>query len=276
MNHGVRDSSQINVIVEDGRNYLLRTRKKYSVITADPTHPILGSGNLYTREYYEQAYEKLEDDGLIVQYVPLHLLLNPEFRTLINTFNSVFEHSSLWYSSTDLVIMGSKRPLIIDYAKLERMLQDPVIAADLELSHMGTPPTLLGQLLMGNEEIREYAANSQINTDDHPIIEFRGPSSIGKNTRGDNLESILPHLSRTSDYVDLSGLSPAEQSETRAILARKDRRKRYILSGLMHDSRKEYGLAINEYRSALRLFPDDADTQRLLKDARTRFANKNR
>ena len=100
INHGVIQDSRLKLVIEDGRNYLLRTRKRYSVITADPTHPILGSGNLYTREYYRQCHDKLDDDGVMVQYVPMHLLGDREFRTLIRTFASVFEHASLWYTAT--------------------------------------------------------------------------------------------------------------------------------------------------------------------------------
>ncbi len=40
--------------VDDGRNFLLMSRKKYDVITADiilPRHA--GAGALYSREYYE-------------------------------------------------------------------------------------------------------------------------------------------------------------------------------------------------------------------------------
>ena len=55
--------------VDDGRNFLLTTRKKYDVITADiilPRHA--GAGSLYSREYYELVRNALTDDGLVMQW----------------------------------------------------------------------------------------------------------------------------------------------------------------------------------------------------------------
>ena len=270
-NHDVINNERLNVIVEDGRNYLLRTRHQYSVITADPTHPILGSGNLYTREYYQQAFEKLQDDGIIVQYVPLHLLNNSEFRTLIRTFVSVFPHSSLWFSTSDLVIMGTKKPQLVNYAELDRAISRSPIRQDLELSNIGTAPSLLGHLLMGENELQEYASGADINTDDHPIIEFRGPTSIGHNTRSINLESILPYLSETVSYVDLTSMPEENREAIVQNLEQNDRIRLHILRGLRHDAANTHREAIKEYRHALRLDSSNPDARRLIKDAKNRL-----
>ena len=55
--------------VDDGRNYLLTTRKKYDVITADiilPRHA--GAGALYSQEYFQLVRNALKDDGLVLQW----------------------------------------------------------------------------------------------------------------------------------------------------------------------------------------------------------------
>lgn len=272
MNHGVITDPRLKLIIEDGRNYLLRTRKLYDVITADPTHPILGSGNLYTREYYQQCYRRLSEDGVMVQYVPLHLLADSEFRALIKTFASVFEHSSLWYSHSDLVILGSKKPQVFSYAKWDEKLRLPQINADLKQSNLDTPLLLLRRLLLGEEEIKRFTQDADINTDDHPIIEFRGPRSIGRDTRPANLDNLASYLANTSRYVDLSGVPANSQQQIRVALEASDRGKVHILRGLAHDYRNNLIAASEEYRAALQLLPSDPDITVLLHSVDARMA----
>ena len=51
INYGVLSRPNVHIRVDDGRNYLMLTRRRYDVITADVIHPIFaGSGNLYSAE----------------------------------------------------------------------------------------------------------------------------------------------------------------------------------------------------------------------------------
>lgn len=270
INHGVINDPRINLVIEDGRNYLLRTHKLYSIITADPTHPILGSGNLYTQEYYQQCYRVLSDDGVMVQYVPLHLLGDKEFRSLIYTFATVFKHSSLWYSHSDLVIMGTKKPLAIDYPRLASALSQPQIKQDMAASHLDEPMALLGRLLMGEEAIHRFTGAAVLNKDDHPIIEFAGPKSIGADTRPANLENLIPYLAKTASYVDFSGLPPTQQEQLRQALDLSDQARASILRGLVADYRNDLAQAMVQYAAAEEFQPSNPDIKTLLESARIR------
>ncbi len=274
LNQDVLKDPRLNVVLEDGRNYLLRTRKHYDVITADPVHPILGSGNLYTREYYLQCYDRLSEDGILVQYVPMHLLGDKEFRALINTFVSVFEHSSLWYSHTDLVIMGMKKPQRFDYALIEEKLRQPAVNADLALSNLGSPMKLLGRLLLGENEIKRFVAGAEINTDDHPFIEFQGPWSISRDTRPDNIENLTRYLGESTDYVDVTGLPEVRQQQVRVELDISDQAKAHILKGLVLNYRNDLTPAREEYAAALRLQPTDSGVETLLLSIEARLRRK--
>ena len=56
--------------VDDGRKMML-TPKRYDVITADITQPIFaGSGNLYSREYFELMRRVLKPGGVVMQWIP--------------------------------------------------------------------------------------------------------------------------------------------------------------------------------------------------------------
>jgi spermidine synthase len=270
INHSVLDNPNVRLVVEDGRNYLLRSKQKYSVITADPIHPILGSGNLYTQEYYRQCYERLSDDGVMAQYVPIHLLAEKEFRTLIRTFSSVFENSSLWSAYSHLVIVGTKKPFAINFKDLSSRIEKEPSKADLKLSNLESPIALVGRLLLGPSEIHQYTEGAELNTDDRPIIEFRGPWSFGQDTRAGNLASLIPYLAQPNRYVDLSGLSVEEQEVRARSLADVGRARYHVLRGLTSEFRNELPQAIQQYQAALALTPDDPDVRAQLSGVQAR------
>jgi len=55
----------------DGRKFLLADDARYDVITVDTLRPTAAfSGSLYSQEFYELISDRLEDDGLLAQWVP--------------------------------------------------------------------------------------------------------------------------------------------------------------------------------------------------------------
>ena len=63
------------IIIDDGRRFLLRSRKKYDVITVDPPPPLeaAGSSLLYSEEFYALVKEHLNPGGMFQQWVPIGL-----------------------------------------------------------------------------------------------------------------------------------------------------------------------------------------------------------
>ena len=61
-----------NIIVGDGRNSVLAlSETKFDIVEADAIRPSWsGSGFLYSKEFFEQARSQLNQDGLMVQWLP--------------------------------------------------------------------------------------------------------------------------------------------------------------------------------------------------------------
>ena len=160
-NQAVLRDPRVNLIVDDGRNYLLRTTKQYDVITSDATHPLGGdSWVLYTKEFYELCRDRLAQDGLMAQWLPIHMLAPDDYRSVIKTFQSVFSDTSLWYTNDYTLMLGAKDGLTIDFALLKEKFQDEKVRQDLEEFNLGTPLALLGTFVMGKESSgRAYQRN---------------------------------------------------------------------------------------------------------------------
>ncbi|OQX79377.1 MAG: hypothetical protein B6D61_03720, partial [Bacteroidetes bacterium 4484_249] len=75
INNNIIADPRLNFIQGDGRHYLQLTSKKYDLISSDPTHPVLGSANLYSEEYFKLCKAHLNPAGMVSQYLPLHKLM---------------------------------------------------------------------------------------------------------------------------------------------------------------------------------------------------------
>jgi spermidine synthase len=163
-NRDVLDYPGLNIAIEDGRNYLLRSDERFDIITADATHPVnTSSWALFTREFYTLVHQRLSDDGVFVQWLPFHDLSSRDFRSIIKTFQSVFPHTSLWYTGgTHAFLVATPTPLTrAEVLGLDAQLKASGAAADL-----GDGPKLAGDLLMEEAAVARYTADARVVTDD--------------------------------------------------------------------------------------------------------------
>ena len=166
VNHDVLKRPNVRLHVDDGRNYLLLTRKKYDVITADLILPIhAGSGNLYSTEYFTLVRNALKDDGLTLQWV---WGTEAEYKTIMRTFLSVFPDATLWWDGS--LMIGSKRPLALRKADFEWKLEARPEA--LQEIQIGSFEQLLGAYVAGPDEMRAFVGDGPVLTDDLPLVEY--------------------------------------------------------------------------------------------------------
>jgi spermidine synthase len=71
VNGDVTNRANVDVRIDDGRNYLLTAERRYDLITADLIQPHhAGAGKLWSVEYWELARAALAPGGMMVQWVP--------------------------------------------------------------------------------------------------------------------------------------------------------------------------------------------------------------
>lgn len=149
--HPLRDE-RVKVYIEDGRFFLQATDKRYDIITGEPPPPKhAGVTNLYTQEYFQLVYDRLNESGITTYWLPTHLLFENESLSIIKSFCNVFKDCSLWAgTSRDWMLVGSrnfKGP--VDIKHFEQLWQDDVIGK--ELKDLGIEkPAQLGSLFLGD------------------------------------------------------------------------------------------------------------------------------
>jgi spermidine synthase len=202
-NHKALDNPKVKVVFNDGRNFLMTSREKFDVITADPVHPwFSGAGYLYTREYFRLAAEHLNPGGIICQWLPIYELTGDNLRSVVRTFREEFRYTMIWMTQYDMELVGSHTPIVLDEAALARRMAVPEVAGDLTSVKMGSVEDFLSYFLMGDGGTGRYSQGAVVNTDDNVYLEFSAPLSVGRTSLvADNIddaarlrESIIPYL----------------------------------------------------------------------------------
>lgn len=168
VNYNVLRRPNVRLRVDDGRNYLMLTGKRYDIVTADLIVPMLaGSNNLYSREYFELVRRALKPGGVVAQWA---CCTESEHKTILRTFVSVFPNTTLWADGT--LLLGSVEPLQIRASDFERKLSMPGRKAALDELGAPTFEDLLRLYVAGPEEIRAYLGDGPMLTDDRPLAEY--------------------------------------------------------------------------------------------------------
>ena len=189
------DQAPIELVAEDGRNHVLRTRRQYDAIICDATHPgTADSWVLYTEEFYWLCRRRVGADGLVAQWLPLHGLSVEDYKMILRTFRAVYPHASLWLTHQYSILLGTPDALHIDYAAFERKLGEPAVRANLRSVDLGDPPSFLSALVLGAKELAAYAGSGPINTDDRPYISFTDRGRSGSSGGLPVLKSLAEHL----------------------------------------------------------------------------------
>ena len=259
-NHDVveklNDTPNINLVIDDGRNYLLANPRTYDVITGDATHPTsTDSWVLYTADFYELCKSRLADGGIFVQWLPFHGLHVDDYKAVLRTFQRVFPHASLWRTNNFAIMVGTMDRLSLDVARVEERLDNRQVRESLAQADLGSPLDVLSSLLMDEKSLAAYVGDGVINTDDHPHLSFAGKRGFRSRTwkvladmgrhLGDHPTDITPYIVR--DERTPEGIDRLLEIYLSA--------KKYVLRGDWFRTQRRWQKAEETYLKALQVNP---------------------
>ena len=147
-----------NVHVEDGRAFLRAGSDRFDVITQEPMPPhFAGVSALYSVEHYELARARLADDGVMLQWLPMHLTAPDDARAIAASALAVFPE--VWLA----LAPG-------DYTGLLVMSPSP-IASD---ARARAEAELGVQFVLDRAGVERFIAGTSPVTDDRPSLEHNG------------------------------------------------------------------------------------------------------
>ncbi|KPJ66090.1 MAG: hypothetical protein AMJ43_09160 [Coxiella sp. DG_40] len=271
-NHDVLEDSKLKVIIEDGRNHLFITDKKYGIITSNAVH-VRHSGNLYTRDFYEVCKRKLKDDGIMCQWLPTNWLSETEYQMLINSFLEVFPHTSLWYMNVSHgILLGTPGELRIDFESLKQRFQDEKTNRDLAEVDLDNPFAFLAQYVSSEDSLTKYAGQVPLNTDDRPYVEFSKVADRRPNWF--TVQSIFKMKKNISDILINVGKTDEEAAQIKEQLNQYDLSTGHTLRATLYSFYALDTESVDETYRALRVNPEDKYAKFTQAVLQSRFVDK--
>ncbi len=184
MNQQVLSNRRVHVTLGDARELLLVSRKKYDLISSEPSNPYrAGVASLFTQEYYRAVAARLAEQGLFLQWVQAYEVDGATLRTVYATLASVFPSVQTWeIGPDDLLLVASRETSALQVPRLrERLRQEPYATAARDFWHASTLEGFLGQYLASPAVARAVALRNRgiVNTDDLNYVEFGFARSLG-------------------------------------------------------------------------------------------------
>ena len=179
VNGDVLRQPHVTLRVDDGRNYLNLTPRRYDVLTADIIQPIhAGAGNLYSVEYFALAHRVLRDGGLMLQWIGHRD--ESHYKLIMRTFLQVFPHATLWADGS--LMVGSLEPLRLSRSRYEQRLKDPEVLFGLSRVRLESFEALARRYTAGPDEMRRFVGDGPVLTDDRPLLEYHRSLAADKRT----------------------------------------------------------------------------------------------
>ena len=100
VNNRPLEDERLQMISNDGRNFIYTTNEKFDVIVSEPSNPwVTGVANLFTLEYFKRGAATLTDGGIFSQWLQLYEM-SPEdmkiaLENLGKTLNKVITISDI-------------------------------------------------------------------------------------------------------------------------------------------------------------------------------------
>lgn len=269
---------RVTLMREDGRNFIAHTRAEYDVVSLEVGQMFRpGVGAFYTSDFYAQARARLKPGGLLSQFVPIGFLSPDAFRSVIASFLAVFPQSTLWYNTTEFLLIGANADrFTLDPRRLDLLSANPRVRDDLSFGHWGgrdlwlnQPRVFLGAYLCGPQALAELASGAARYRDDRPVLEYA-------TTRADAVQgaelAILDLLRPRLEPVEalLPSLEALPAAERDAIPEIRRRNLGQIVSNAVLrrvETADTFEQAAAILEEALRANPDNAKANRVLGDA---------
>jgi len=162
----------------DARHILSASDTTYDVIISEPSHPwVTGVANLFTADFFALGARRLRPDGLFVQWLQGYDISVDTYQTILATFHSVFPEVLVAKMplADDWILVGSRRPLRLDLAELDRRWAEPGIQAENERVGMRRIELLLALVRLTTDGVAAISQGARLNTDDNMRVEFRAP-----------------------------------------------------------------------------------------------------
>ena len=181
-NNNVLTDPRTNLIIQDGRAHLNLTKERYDVIISEPSNPwMAGLATLFTEDFFSLAFDRLNENGIFVQFIHSYQMNWETFALVGRTFSTVFPNSLLLQTTpsgvgVDYLLVGLK-----DSKKLDPDIAKENLVYARRSRNISIGDSELMYRFIVSEDLKKLFGKGRINTDSRPILEYVAPKLIFRN-----------------------------------------------------------------------------------------------
>jgi spermidine synthase len=195
---------RLRLVINDARNAIMLTEKRYDAIVSQPSHPWTGgASHLYTAEFLSQAKHHLQPGGVFLQWINSQFLDADLLRTLVATIAGHFAHVQLYQPERQvLLFLASDEPLDLwrGAGGAARALQ--AYPRHYQRMGMRTVEDIIAMMTLDDAGLRKFSAGAPLNTDNHNRLAFFSRAQADGLTADDMLDLFERHDPLTDSQSD--------------------------------------------------------------------------
>ena len=236
INLGDKLNDEIGMIYMDAKNYIHLTDVKYDAIVNDSIHPkhFAENSSLYAREYFEDARERLDENGLFISWIPTHNV-EPIYviNSIIGTMMEVFPYVTIWYMTPDpaqyFLVVGSEQPQYFSPRHIEMELSKDGVHESLSEININNSMDVMSCYIGDENDLRRFIHSYTINSDFRPFIEF---TTADRPSGSLMFRRFISSLRSNSVYehIDWKGFSREQKSKWLSEYATVHNASNYLLA----------------------------------------------
>ena len=164
------DDPRTRLHIEDGRFFLLTTRERFDLITAEPPPPnAAGVQTLYSREYFSLVRDRLAEGGIVSYWLPVYQMRLRDSQSIVVAFCAAFPDCTLWSGSgAEWMLLGTRNARPVSEEGFSRQWRDPRVRETLAAYGFEQPEDLAMTFLAGSDDLAGWTAGVAPLDDDHP------------------------------------------------------------------------------------------------------------
>lgn len=170
-------SPKAQIIINDGRNYVNLTRKKYDIVTIDPPPPVNAAGTtvLYSEEFYKNILKIIKPQSIVSQWVYYGSRLddiNMIIKSYVNIFPYIIAVKAL-DGVPGVYLIGSLSPININDNRIDEVFSQNFVRDDLKQVNLEVNSSTFKSHIIGNKNsLMETLVNVKPVTDNYPRTEY--------------------------------------------------------------------------------------------------------
>jgi hypothetical protein len=179
-NRNVLKDPRTKLWVEDGRTVLKLRPQMYDVIITQPSNPwFVGTGSVFSKEYYQAAANRLKPGGIMAQWVQLYETQDEIVELVLRTFGSVFPYVEIWDTGGgDMLLLGGLQPWPTGPEVFRQGFKHERVRLDMEMINVFSPEALMARQLASQQTAFAIASPGLIQSDRHPVLEYIAPKAF--------------------------------------------------------------------------------------------------